>query len=145
MVTSNSNSNSQTELELASFREEKERLENNRQLVLRFLSDILGDRNFDAIPAYIADDYIQHNPLVADGRTAFTEFIVAAYSEESPRADIRKIMADGDCVFVHMKSSFGGAPISVMDVYRIENGKIAEHWDVIQAVPKTSANDHPMF
>ena len=58
---------------------------------------------------------------------------------------IQHLNAEGDFVYIHTKSKMGPKTVSIIDVFRIENGKIAEHWDVIQEVPEKSANPHPMF
>jgi predicted SnoaL-like aldol condensation-catalyzing enzyme len=60
--------------------------------------------------------------------------------------DFQKVVADGDLVILHIKAkSFSGKDLSLIDMFRLKNGKIAEHWDVMQEVPDQSANPHPMF
>jgi predicted SnoaL-like aldol condensation-catalyzing enzyme len=121
-------------------------LEANKKLVADMYQELFGDKNIDAIQKYIADDYIQHNPFVADGKQALIDaaknWFVNASKE---KIDIQHIAADKDLVFIHLKSHMGAKTVSVIDIFRIKNGKIAEHWDVMQEVPEKAANKHPMF
>ncbi len=127
---------------------EKERLEleSNKKTVADFYQELFGNKNIDAINKCIGDVYVQHNPYVADGKEALIaackDWFVNAPKE---RIDIQHIAADSDLVFIHTKSHEGTKLISVIDIFRIKNGKIVEHWDVAQAVPEKTANSHPMF
>lgn len=120
--------------------------EENKKLVADMYQAIFGDKNIAAADQYISENYIQHNPSVADGRealkTALTMWFKNAPKE---KVDIQRIGADNDLVFLHTRSKMGNATVSIIDIFRIENGKVAEHWDVIQEVPAKAANDHPMF
>ena len=93
--------------------------------------------------------YIQHNPMVADGRDAFLQTIPALVKASGRRAEIKRIVAEGDLVVVHARTTVPGKPEeaarAVMDIFRIENGLIVEHWDTIQEVPATTANGNGMF
>jgi predicted SnoaL-like aldol condensation-catalyzing enzyme len=93
------------------------------------------------------DDYRQHNPTIADGPAAAVEMLTPKF-DGSPDAtfEIQWILADGDLAMVHVKASRPGAPdAAVADIYRFEDGRIVEHWDVLKKVPVHAANDHPMF
>lgn len=124
----------------------QKQLEANKKLVADFYQELFGDKNVDAIDKYIGDTYIQHNPALPDGKDALkqgaTQWFKGAPKE---KIDIQHLGADGNFVYIHTKAKMGDKTTSVIDIFRIENGKIAEHWDVIQEVPKTSANAHPMF
>lgn len=124
----------------------KVQLELNKKLVADFYQEVFGDKNVDAIDKYVSEKYIQHNPVLADGRDvlkqALTEWYKGAPNE---KIDVHHLSAEGDLVYIHTKSTEGGKVVSIIDIFRLENGKIAEHWDVIQPVPEKSANPHPMF
>lgn len=122
-------------------------LEANKKLVLDFYQQMFGDKDVTAVDRYISPSYIQHNPNVADGSAAFKE-AAKKWFEGQPKTkiDVQHIAAEKDLVFIHLKNKNpDGSLKSTIDIFRIENGKIVEHWDVHQDVPKVSANDHPMF
>lgn len=119
---------------------------NNKKMVSEFYQKLFGDKDINAIDEYIGDVYIQHNPMAADGKQALKN-VLEKWFVNAPKTkiDIQHIGADGDFVYLHTRSKMGEKTMSVVDIFRIENNKIVEHWDVIQAVPEKSANDHPMF
>jgi predicted SnoaL-like aldol condensation-catalyzing enzyme len=100
----------------------------------------------EAVERYLGDEYIQHNPQAPDGAEAFIGF-VEAFPEAS--VDIRRIVAEGDIVVTHSLIRFNAKDESgtvAVDLFRLtDDGKIVEHWDVLQPFPEQSANDHPMF
>ena len=123
------------------------RMENaNKKLVADFYQQLFGDKDVSAIDKYIGNVYIQHNPGLPDGPEALkagaTQWFKGAPKE---KIDIQHLAADGNLVFIHLKSKNGEKVNSVIDIFKVENGKITEHWDVIQEVPAKSANPHPMF
>jgi predicted SnoaL-like aldol condensation-catalyzing enzyme len=96
----------------------------------------------------MGDRYKQHNPLVADGPEglkAFIEFLKTNFPEA--RSEIKRAFADGDYVILHVHSirppNMRGR--AIIEIFRLENGKIDEHWDVIQEIPEESANPNGMF
>lgn len=92
--------------------------------------------------------YRQHNPLVADGPEglkAFVDFLKTNYPDA--KSEVKRVFADGDHVILHVHSvripnTRGRA---IIELFQLENGKIVEHWDVIQEIPETSANPNGMF
>lgn len=125
---------------------ETQRLEANKKLVADMYQELFGDKNIESISKYIAEDYIQHNPSAADGRQALINAVSIWFKGASKeKIDIQHIAADKDLVFIHLKSHMGPKTVSVIDIFRIKDGKIVEHWDVMQEVPEKSANSHPMF
>ena len=121
-------------------------MEANKKLVADFYQELFGDKNIDAIDKYIGDIYIQHNPHVADGKQSLKEALKEWFKNASKeKIDIQHIGADDDLVFLHIKSHSGNKTISIVDIFRIQDGKIIEHWDVHEEVPEKSANSHPMF
>ena len=123
--------------------------ERNRTIVTDFVNLFCTQKKVrEAFTKYVAPGYIQHNPVAADGRdTAINALEPFFASQPNMKCEVKKIIVDGDMAAVHSKLTFGpnDRGSAVVDLLRIENGMIAEHWDVIQAVPEKSANDHPMF
>jgi predicted SnoaL-like aldol condensation-catalyzing enzyme len=118
----------------------------NKKMVAEFYQEFFGDKNIGALDKYLADNYIQHNPILPDGKEALRQGATLWFKgAPKTKIDIQHLSADGNLVYIHTKSKMGDKVSSVIDIFRIENGKIAEHWDVIQDVPEKSANAHPMF
>jgi predicted SnoaL-like aldol condensation-catalyzing enzyme len=99
-----------------------------------------------AFETFVAPDYIQHNPGIPDGRDAAVAALVPMFSDPDFHADLKRVLADGDYGVIHLHGyrgdQRGGA---VIDLYRVAGGKIAEHWDVIQPIPETARNNHPLL
>jgi len=103
----------------------------------------------EAVSKYVGKTYIQHNPTVADGGQAFIDAF-APFLKENPgsRAAVKRIAAEGDLVFMHVfsQTSAQDRGEAVVDIFRFDrNGKIVEHWDVIQAVPEKTVSGHSVF
>jgi predicted SnoaL-like aldol condensation-catalyzing enzyme len=118
----------------------------NKKMVADFYQELFGDKNPAAIDQYVGDTYIQHNPSLPDGKDALKK-AVAVWFKGQPKdtVDVKHLGADGNFVYIHTKSKRGNKTFSILDIFRVENGKITEHWDVMQEVPAKSANAHPMF
>jgi predicted SnoaL-like aldol condensation-catalyzing enzyme len=101
----------------------------------------------EAVERYLGDRYTQHNPQAGDGPEAFIGF-VHWYRGEFPQlsVEIRRTIAEGDLVATHgvIKTSPEDRGTAAVDIFRVEGGKIVEHWDVLQPVPEESANDNGM-
>jgi predicted SnoaL-like aldol condensation-catalyzing enzyme len=120
-----------------------------KQVIEQFIPLFYEQRNAKkAFETWVAPDYIQHNPVAKDGR----DNAIAAlqpFFESMPqlRYTVKMVIAEGDKVAVHnhlqMNATDRGS--AVVDIFRVANCKIVEHWDVIQAIPEKSANAHPMF
>ena len=126
-----------------------ERTEANKALMKRYMDDLLAGRR-ETFPSYFdGSKYIQHNPWVADTISGLLAGLQALAS--SGRAVVYKqvhmVLGEGNFVLVVSEATFGGAPIGIYDLFRIENGKIAEHWDTLEAIPPRDQwkNDNGKF
>jgi predicted SnoaL-like aldol condensation-catalyzing enzyme len=123
--------------------------EANKRLVIAFYVTAVNLKQPEAaIAQYVGPEYRQHNPGAADGKQAFIDFF-SAFHERFPDAslEIKRVIAEGDLVVTHslFKVSPEDRGAAVVDIFRVANGKVVEHWDVIQAIPETPANDNTMF
>ncbi len=120
----------------------------NKALVLAFYDAAFSKLDADEAARYLAPGYIQHNPEVANGVAPLQDYVrwIRANTPQS-RASIKRVLADGDLVMLHVHSQDkpGERGVAVVDIFRVANGKIAEHWDVIQPVPAQDANGNGMF
>ncbi|MDO5613252.1 MAG: nuclear transport factor 2 family protein [Paracoccus sp. (in: a-proteobacteria)] len=121
--------------------------EANRQLVVEFYDGFFNRHDASAADV-VAEDYIQHNPEVPDGKAPFVGYFTGFFAENpESRARIVRSAADGDLVWLHIHSTNGADDPgqAVVDIFRVEDGMIVEHWDVIQNVPTEAANENTMF
>lgn len=120
----------------------------NRAAFERFCELFYTRKQVDEAFAFlVADEYRQHNPTIADGPAAAIAALTPKF-DGSPDAhfQIQRIIVEGDLAMVHVQASRPGAPdAAVADIYRFEDGRIVEHWDVLQQVPVHAVHDHPMF
>ena len=124
-------------------------LETNKKVVTQFYDLAFNQHQpKEAMDKYGGSDYIQHNPFVATGKQPFIDFF-QDFQKRNPQscAEIKRIIAEGDLVVVHVRSTLNPRDRgrAVMDIFRLENSKIVEHWDVGQSIPEKSANDNTMF
>ena len=122
--------------------------EANRQAVLAFYHKALNDKDADAALAYLGDRYVQHNPNAEDGKECLRKFI-GFLREKFPnsRSEIKRSFVDGDYVILHVHAvrEPGTRGNAIIDVFKLENGKIVEHWDVVQPIPENPANSNGIF
>jgi len=103
----------------------------------------------NAFQIYGGSPYRQHNPLIEDGKEGLRKFVAwMRANRPDAHGEIKRVFADGDYVILHsrwrgLSDNPGGE--AVVDIYRCENGKVVEHWDVIQPIPETAANTNTMF
>jgi predicted SnoaL-like aldol condensation-catalyzing enzyme len=124
--------------------------EERKAIVVAFYTQLFNDRRpREAVEAYVGETYVQHNPATPDGREAVVDF-ATEWAERYPdlRLDIRRVIAEGDLVVTHSRLRFmvDGVDTAVADFWRLDDeGRIVEHWDVIQEVPAAAANPNTMF
>ena len=129
--------------------ENQQKLDENKKLVTDFLQSFFGDKDSTAIDKYLADNIIQHSPLLHDTKEGFKVDTRPYYSRPDlpkTKVDIRHIAAEGDKVWLMIRDvAPNGKVFARVDIFKVENGKITEHWSVEQAEPKESDNKNTMF
>ena len=128
----------------------------NREVVLRYLEEVINGRNLDLLDEILAEDWIAHNPGEPNGREGLKQFFAGMF-EAFPEvhADVKRVIAEDDLVVTH--SHYTGAAAdrgndwapgsgATVDLFRLEDGVIVEHWDVNQRpIPESSVNGNTMF
>jgi predicted SnoaL-like aldol condensation-catalyzing enzyme len=127
---------------------DNQQMEENKKTVRALYEAVLNKKDFDEASKYLGSKYIQHNPNAADGPDGLKGFI-GFLKDKFPnnRSEIKRIFADGDYVIVHVHAvrEPGTRGNAIIDIFKLENGKVVEHWDVVQPIPEKAANDNGMF
>ena len=122
--------------------------EQNKKAVVEFYDKAINQKDFEAASKYLGSRYTQHNPNAADGPEglkAFLQFLKEKFP--ASRSEIKRVLADGDYVILHVHAvrEPGTRGNAIIDMFKLENGKIVEHWDVVQPIPEKAANTNGMF
>lgn len=122
----------------------------NKKLVTDFFTFAFVDKKIqEAFDKYVGDTYIQHNPNLPDGKDAVIGFLTKIFLQENPQmtVSIKRVIAEGDLVMIHhhSKTNEKDRGDAIVEIFRVDKGKIVEHWDVFQHVPEKSANNNTMF
>jgi predicted SnoaL-like aldol condensation-catalyzing enzyme len=124
--------------------EEKANIRN----VLAFYEAAINQKDFDAASKYLGSRYVQHNPGAPDGPEGLKGFL-QFLREKFPNAhsEIKRAFADGDYVILHVHAvrEPGSRGAAIVDIFKLEQGKVVEHWDVRQDIPEKAANNNGMF
>ena len=119
----------------------------NKQIVVDFHRTVFVEKRVrEGFEKYVVESYVQHNPLVPTGREAAVKLLSERLRPEST-AEIKRAIAEGDLVVLHIhsRSNQEDRGRAVVDIFRVVNGKIVEHWDVIQPIPEMAATANGMF
>lgn len=125
------------------------KLERNKKNVVEFYNAVLNEKDFDKASKYLGATYIQHNPTAPDGPEGLKGFVNFLKSKfPNNKSEIKRVFADGDYVIVHVHAvrEPGTRGNAIIDIFRLDdNGKVVEHWDVVQPIPEKAMNDNTMF
>ena len=124
------------------------KLEANKKVAIAFYDAAINQKNYEAAAKFLGPQYKQHNPTAhdgAEGLKGFIEFLKTRFPNQ--KGEIKRVMAEGDLVMLHVHSTRGDNTPgrAIVDIFRVENGKIVQHWDVIQDIPEKASNTNGMF
>lgn len=117
--------------------EDLDKTEENRELIKNFLHDVMQGKAPEKTASYFeGDTYIQHNTGIADGLSGLGEALEALGKQgiQMIYDNVHQVLAQGNYVLAVSEGTFGGKPTSYYDLWRVENGKVAEHWDVMETI-----------
>lgn len=124
------------------------KLELNKKIVKEFYELAINKKDFEAASKYLGSQYIQHNQRAADGADGlkgYIQFLRAKFPDAHSK--IKRIFADGDFVILHVHAvkEQGTSGVAIVDIFRLRDSKIVEHWDVHEDILEKPANQNGMF
>ena len=132
----------------AAFAADAQQMEANKKAVVEFYDLAINKKDFEAASKFLGPRYVQHNPRAADGPEGLKAFL-AFLREKFPdyHSEIKRVFAEGDYVILHVHAvrEPGTRGRAIVDIFKLENGKVVEHWDVVQPIPEKAANANGMF
>jgi predicted SnoaL-like aldol condensation-catalyzing enzyme len=132
----------------AAYAADQAQMEQNKKAAVEFYDLAINQKNFEAAAKFLGPRYTQHNPRATDGPEGLKAFL-AFLRDKFPNyhSDIKRVFADGDYVILHVHNvpTPGSRGNAIIDIFKFEDGKIVEHWDVRQEIPEQSANSNTMF
>jgi predicted SnoaL-like aldol condensation-catalyzing enzyme len=123
-------------------------MENNKEIAVSFLKTVASGQIREAYEKYVSPDFRHHNAYFKGDRESLLVAMEEAQRQDPMKAlDIKRVLADGDCVavFSHVKQSSQGRGVAVVHIFRIEGMQIVELWDVGQLIPEGSPNENGVF
>ncbi|MBX3242278.1 MAG: nuclear transport factor 2 family protein [Chitinophagaceae bacterium] len=121
--------------------------EKNKQIATAAYQRIFGNLDISGVDEYMSKDFIQHNPTIADGPQGVKALVQMLLSQgvSKQKINFKHIVSENDIVFLHSRYEMAGKEWRFIDIYRIKNGKLAEHWDAMMPMPDEPANNNQMF
>ena len=121
--------------------------EENKQIAITAYQRIFGDLDITAVDDYISKDFVQHNPTIADGPEGVKALIQMLTSQgvQKQKIEFKHVIAEDDTVILHSRYEMAGKEWRFIDIYRLENSKLVEHWDAMMQMSENRANNNLMF
>jgi predicted SnoaL-like aldol condensation-catalyzing enzyme len=118
-----------------------------KTLVTTAYQRIFGDLDLSAVDEYLSPDFIQHNPTTPDGPEGVKILLqmLTSHGVLKQTIEFKHVMVDGDTVMLHSRYEMAGAEWRFLDIYRVQNGKLVEHWDAMMQMPEQRAHNNPLF
>lgn len=121
--------------------------EKNKQIATEAYQRIFGDLDITAVDEYMSKDFIQHNPTIADGPEGVKALIqmLASQGVSKQKIGFKHVIAEDDIVALHSRYEMAGKEWRFVDIYRVANNKLVEHWDAMMQMPDKRANNNLLF
>ncbi len=120
----------------------------NKKIVIEVYEGLFNRKDLSLIDKYILPNYKQHNPTVPDGADGLRSALEGMFASfPTFHVHVKRVIGEGDMVVLHnhWKMNPDDRGSAVVDIFRLEDGRLAEHWDIIQEIPKAAANPNGMF